>query len=243
MAGPFAMRIPRKLILHQPGGLVHKFWRAHNREFLLRDPEVKALYLSSMKRALEHRSVNGAVKLHSFCMMSNHDHTLVHYQSTSDDLSTFMRVGHSIFGQAYNRTHDRQGPVAYERPKTLLVQPDLTNEMRVHFYIESNPLRAGMLMNLKLYKFSSFAYYAWGRTSEYTTLLTVPRWYAELGATPEARQAKYRSLFDEYLREAEQHLARLRHVRFIGDPDWVSVREADFRARRTAKPEPPDLAA
>jgi hypothetical protein len=60
--------------------------------------------------------------------------------------------------------------VAYERPKTLQVQPGLTNEMRVHFYIESNPLRGRMLKNLKLYKFSSFAYYAWGKTNDYTLL-------------------------------------------------------------------------
>jgi REP element-mobilizing transposase RayT len=236
------MRLPRASFLPQAGALVHKIWRAHNRQFVLKSHEDKALYLKALRRGVDHRSVKSEVKIHSYCVMSNHGHVLVLYHSVSNYLSNFMRVAHSIFGQSFNRRHKRQGPVAYDRPKTPWVQPSLSRQMEVHFYIEANPLRAGMVRNLKLYEYSSFSHYAWGVVNEFTGMLTAPEWYKNLGATPEARQSKYRSLFDRYLREFAERLPAFTHTRFIGDADWKASEEARFREQLRvdrARPEPP----
>lgn len=216
------MRIPRSLILTQTGGLVHKFWRAHNREFLLAKDSNKSLYLHSIQRALTHKSVQNEVSVHAFCVMSNHAHTLASYKSTSGQLSSFMRVAHGHFGQKFNRIHKRQGPVAYDRPKTPLVQNKLWNILRVHFYIEANPLRARMVRDLKCYRFSSFAFYAWGKKTEHTKLLSIPQWYTDLGKTDKERQSKYRALFNQYLEEIRFKMPSLTRGDFIGDTLWVS---------------------
>ncbi len=226
---------------------MHQFWRAHNREYLLKQPEAKSLYLKSIVKALDHKSVKQEVELTAYCVMSNHVHTIVRYKNGSMRLSNFMRVGHTRFGQAYNKINKRQGPVAYDRPKTPLIQEQLWNIMRVHFYVEANPLRARMTNNLKLYGYSSYRFYAWGIVDEFSKKLTVPEWYMELGATSKARQAKYRSLFDKYQKEVMIQSKSYTGSRYVGDPLWVVSMELHYaqqlRVHKTEKisTDPPGL--
>ncbi len=224
------MRPSRRLILSQSGGLVHEFWRAHNREYLLEDDKTKFLYLRCLFRALRHKSVNSEVKIHAFCVMSNHAHVVARYKSESRKLSDFMRIAHGVFGQVFNKIKKRQGPVAYDRPKTPLVQERIKNMMRVHFYVEANPLRAQMVRDLKLCEYSSYAYYAWGVVNEFTSNLTEPEWYIELGKTAKARQSRYRSLFNGYLGQTMNRLKELTGSRFIGSDEWCEEKESSYFA-------------
>ena len=87
--------------------------------------------------------------------MNNHFHQATSYTNGSSNLSRYMQYAHSLFGARYNRRHRRSGKVAESRPKTPLIQ-NTTDEMRVHFYVEPNPIRAGFrnLENLKNYIYS-----------------------------------------------------------------------------------------
>lgn len=235
------MRISRKILLTQNGGFVHKYWQAHDRQFLLLDPAVKNLYLKSTAFALKHKSVQEEVKLHAFCVMSNHAHQLLSYKSTSHFLSNYMRLAHSRFGQIFNKWHNRAGAVVCGRPKTPLVQPNQWHLMRVHFYIESNPLRAKMVRNLKLYKASSFRFYAWGITDDLSRNLDTPEWYLKLGNTARDRQSKYRKLFDRYLRETKGAApqASLTHELFLGDLFWVLECRNSLKTALSKSHDPP----
>ncbi len=215
------MRISRKKLLPQTGGSIHKFWRTHNKEFLLEKSEVKKLYLENTFFAINHKSVKNNVSIHAFCIMSNHVHESISYKDSTQDLSSYMRIAHGRFGNIFNKISNRQGAVAYDRPKTPLIQPNMWHEMRVHFYIEANPLRAKMIRNLKMYSYSSFRFYAWGIKDEFTKKLTVPKWYLALGKTSKDRQSKYRSLFEKYLKETLVYTAIYTKSKFIGDPTWV----------------------
>ncbi len=229
------MREPRHQSLPQDGGMVHKFWRAHNREFLLEQNKVKDLYLRYTFEAIAHRSVESKVQVHAFCVMSNHCHQLTSYQGSSKVLSSYMRIAHSRFGQTFNRLMNRQGAVAYDRPKTPLVQPDAWHQMKVHFYIEANPLRANMVKNLKLFQFSSFRFYAWGIKDEHSKNLVAPEWYTNLGSTPKQRQAKYRSLFDAYTKEMRQRYEPYTLGHFIGDAGWVYLQKQALKQASAMK--------
>lgn len=224
-----AMRISRKLLLPQDGGMIHKFWRAHNKEFLLEDHLVKNLYLQNTFRACKHKSVSGHVLVHAFCVMSNHVHESVSYTGSSQYLSKHMQISHSRFGNIFNKQHNRQGPVAYDRPKTPLIQTDGWHQMRVHFYIEANPLRAHMVRDLKMYKYSSYRFYAWGIKDEFTQKLSIPKWYLELGKNSKQRQAKYRALFDAYLKEMLLRPPNYTTTKFIGDPVWAFLQNKQFK--------------
>jgi putative transposase len=234
------MRTPRHLLLPQTGGLVHKFWRAHNRSYLLEKNCVKETYLKNTFYALEHRSIQGQVKLHAFCVMSNHVHECLSYQERSTTLSHFMRIAHGRFGLIFNKQMQREGAVAYDRPKTPLIQPDNFHAMRVHFYIEANPLRAKMTKDLKMYRFSSYRFYAWGVVDEYTAKLTPPAWYLALGKTAKRRQANYRALFDAYLKEFALGAFEFVYCSFIGDPSWTLLNSLSLKHARSEKiKEPP----
>jgi REP element-mobilizing transposase RayT len=214
------MRIPRSLQLFSESGSVHKFWRCHNRAFLLSDFNIKNLYLKCTEYALKHKSIKNKVKLTSFCIMSNHTHMHLDYEDSSEYLSKFMRIAHARFGYAFNKINNSSGKVANERPKTPLIQ-DAEHSMRVHFYIEANPVRAKIikLAKLQFSQYSSYGFYAYGRKTKWSHLITIPQWYLDLGKTAKERQAKYRKLFKEYLEEGTKPEKFLKP--FIGTLLWV----------------------
>ena len=215
------MRIPRSIQLHQEFGFVHKYWRCHNREFLLEDNAVKSTYMNCTKYALLHKSSGSNVKLHSYCLMDNHTHMQMSYNESSGWLSSFMRISHAKFGLSFNREHKRSGKVANERPKTPLIE-NTEYLMRVHFYIEANPVRANKISfkKLRFYKYSSYRFYAYGTKDSWSELLTTPEWYLELGKTAVERQRKYRKLFLEYLQESLTKKSQEMLQLFIGSPLW-----------------------
>ena len=213
------MRISRRHLLSNVSGIVHKFWRCHNKAFLLNDSASKELYMRSTAIGLKHRNTDCRVNLYAFCVMDNHSHQILHYSGGAEFLSRFMRVAHGEFGRIYNRIFKRSGKVANERPRTVLVEETDNSQMRAHMYVEANPVRAGITRfeNLQLYRFSSFRFYAFGILDEFTRLLTPPGWYLRLGKTAEERQRKYRSLFRYYLgKVSPQGFLKM----MIGDPVW-----------------------
>ncbi|MAE74539.1 MAG: hypothetical protein CL675_10620, partial [Bdellovibrionaceae bacterium] len=199
------MRLPRSAQLFYDSGSVHKFWRCHNKSYLLESSAIKYVYMDCTKYALEHDSVDGQVQLTSYCLMSNHVHMGMDYADSSSYLSQFMRIAHAKFGRSFNRINKSSGKVANERPKTPLIE-NSDHLMRVHFYIEANPVRAGLvpLSKLQFYQYSSYGFYAYGKKSRWTDLLAIPKWYLELGRTAKERQSRYRKLFKEYLGEKSQ---------------------------------------
>jgi hypothetical protein len=144
-----------------------------------------------------------------------------------------MRVSHGIFGRLFNNLYRRSGKVANERPKTPLIG-DIKSQMRVHLYIEANPVRAKMVKieGLRTFLWNSYRYYAHGDVDEYTKHLSPPDWYLGLGATPEKRQSVYRVLFREYVESTFQSGVNYLK-RFIGSSVWV--KECELALRLTAK--------
>lgn len=216
------MRIKRSLQLWPQSANVHLYWRCHNREFYLEDNNVKDLYMKCIDDSLEYKKQGEDCHIHAYCVMSNHFHQSVTYYNGSSRLSKFMRYAHDLFGARYNRSQGRSGKVAEGRPKTPRVQNDY-HAMRLHFYIEANPIRAKFrtLENLKSYIYSSYGFYAYGIRTRFTHRLTIPTWYQNLGKTLRERQSKYRKLFREYI---EKDLGSQNGVflnRAIGDSLWI----------------------
>lgn len=204
-------------------------WRCHNKEYYLRPQSAKALYMQSISESLKKDSLYKNVFIHGFCVMDNHYHQATSYKESSTHLSKHMRYAHGLFGARYNKVNKRSGKVAESRPKTALIE-NIEHEMKVQFYIEANPIRAKMckLENLKLYKYNSFKFYAYGIKDEYSNLLTIPQWYLELGKTPKERQRKYRQLFYAYLSEQinPDWNSQTYEQNFIGSVIWKLKQES-----------------
>jgi len=160
------------------------------------------MYSQHTQKALNHKTIKGMVGIQAFCYMDNHVHMLCSYSKGSVHLSKFMQRAHAGFGSQYNRKHHRKGKVAIERPRTPVVEEESQLQIDVHMYIEANPLRAGIVRNLRQlrsYRFSSYQYYAHGVENRFTKGLAHPDWYIALGVTFEERKKVYRKLFREYL--------------------------------------------
>jgi putative transposase len=201
------VRKPRRQTLSRTG-LFHKVWHGHNREPVLESPEDKRAYLDHLSNTYT-ETIGEHVRWFSFCLMGNHAHEtggLVRDEDRELEpglkaLGDWMRNGHSRFGQTYNRRNKRRGKVAYDRPKTTEIDSE-EGVLTVMFYGDANPMRAGKVSHPSRYEHSSYRFYAHGEAGEHTAKLTPPAAYLALGSTPSARQRKYRSLCDQYLRKA-----------------------------------------
>lgn len=220
------MRIPRRLQLMDKSGSVHKYWKCHNNDFLLDNDKFKDLYLNCSIEALQHKKINKKVLMNAYSIMDNHAHMGLYYEDSSEHLSNYMRISHSKFGYQFNKISNRSGKVANERPKTPYVEND-ESLIRVHMYIEANPVRAGKLTlkQLKYHKYSSYMFYAYGVKNKWTKNLTYPDWYLKLGKTLKECQRIYREMFCQYLNENNNDQTFFETYDFIGSITWKHQRK------------------
>lgn len=93
--------------------------------------------------------------------------------------------------QYINKTYRRTGTLWDSRYKSSLIEAD-AYLLKCQRYIELNPVRAGMVPDPALYRWSSYRVNALGQVDE--RLVPHPA-YLELGAKSEERSASYRALF------------------------------------------------
>ena len=90
--------------------------------------------------------------VHAYCQMTNHYHLLV--ETVDGNLSKGMRHLNGQYTQRFNRRHKMVGHLFQGRYKAILVQKD-TYLLELTRYIVLNPIRAGMVDDLKNWQWSS----------------------------------------------------------------------------------------
>ena len=151
--------MPRRKRTYLPGFPYHIVQRGNNREACFIEAENYQFYLALWKECINRYGV----KVHAYCLMTNHIHFLVSPEE-ADSISRVMQVVGSRYGYYFNKKYKRSGTVWEGRHKSSLVQSDryLLTCMR---YIELNPVVAGMVDKPEKYRWSSFLVNAWARTS------------------------------------------------------------------------------
>lgn len=112
----------------------------------------------------------------------------------------------------YHRRYGTVGHVWQGRFKSPLVETD-EHLLTVVRYVESNPLRAGMVKDLKDYPWTSYGVHGLGRADDLIT--PMPCW-EELRRTEAARQRYWRSWVHQPITQRE--LARIRRSVQSGVP-------------------------
>jgi putative transposase len=215
-------RIPRRLTV-LPNFSVHKVWRGHNKENNLETDEEKLKYLELLNEELESEEYEKGAGLQALTLMTNHAHEMfqILVQTLFSDL---MRRHHGRYGQYFNKSRNRCGKVAQDRPHTTLIG-DENHEMQAVFYIHANPIRANIVKDARDYKWSTHKLYAFGIREDWMRNIELPQWYLKLGKNSSLRQREYRKLFALYLKI---HGARKRFFlerSFFGEMTWVIERE------------------
>lgn len=212
--------MPRRARMYIPGLPYHIVQRGNNREACFVEPENYQFYLDLWQEV----SRRYGVKVHAYCLMTNHIHFLA-TPSTETALSNTMKVVGSRYAQYINKKYLRTGTLWEGRHRSSLVQQDLYL-LTCYRYIELNPVRAKMVSRPEEYRWSSYLSNGWGKKS-----MVVPhQGYLDLGGNQEARCHAYRYLFENQLSEENMHLIRkaAHYCQPIGDDRFRKQIESKY---------------
>jgi putative transposase len=211
-------------------GLVyHALNRGNNRNPVFTGAADHRAFLS----ALTQTQLRYPFRLYGYCLMPNHFHLLLQPgpgQSVSRILQS-LTVAHTW---RYHRQHGTVGHVWQGRFKSPVVQSD-EHALTVLRYVEANPLRAGLVTDMRDYPWSSYPAHGLERADG---MLAEPPCWLGLGSTEKERQAYWRSWVHTPLTEAE--LTALRRSvssgRPFGTPGWVEGTAAALGLRLASRP-------
>ena len=94
--------------------------------------------------------------LYAYCLMSNHFHLLIREREDNLGMALKRIAGSYVF--YYNRKYGRDGHLFKERFKSEPVN-DMTYFTTLLRYIHQNPVKAGIVENVKDYEYSSWGEY------------------------------------------------------------------------------------
>jgi len=182
--------MPRHARLRIAGLPLHIMQRGNNRGGCFFEERDYVLYLG----LLEELGCLFRCALHAYVLMTNHVHLLLTPQDI-DGASHLMKHVGQRYAQHVNRNYGRTGSLWEGRFRSSLVDSD-TYLMRCYRYIESNPVRAGMVTHPGQYPWSSYSANAEGRQC---ALVQPHRNFLALGHGSEERLERYRALIHEPL--------------------------------------------
>ena len=165
-------------------GFYHVTARGNNRQRIFRDESDFSFYLRLCGAAL----ATYDVQLHHYCLMPNHIHLLLN-ASTPVKLVRFMHQVQRRYWFHMRRTYRFSGHLWQGRYHSFSIETE-SYLLEAGRYIERNPLQAGMVTELESYPWSSYGWYADGKTGEIT--LSPSPGYLALGETAQTRQEAYR---------------------------------------------------
>jgi putative transposase len=186
----------------------HVVQRGHNRQMVFAANSDYERYLATLA---EFKDVFG-VKLYAWCLMTNHVHLLLE-PSTPTGLGRLMKRVSARQTRYRNHVERRSGTLWGGRYKSSLVQTD-AYLLACCRYIETNPVRAGMVAAAQHYPWSSCRARL-GYASR--TILDLDPCYEALAADEPTRRQRY----SEFLHGA------------VPNGEWALIRAAVQRGQLT----------
>ena len=139
----------RPLRIEYAGAIYHVTSRGDRREAIFLDDKDREMWLEIFGSVCERFNW----RCHAWVQMDNHYHLVV--ETVEGNLSKGMRQLNGVYTQAHNRRHKRVGHVFQGRFKGILVDAE-SYLLELSRYVVLNPLRAGMVKQLRHWKWSSY---------------------------------------------------------------------------------------
>ena len=206
----------RALRLVADGLVYHALNRGNNREAVFSTDADFAAFLQALRQTQERYPF----RLYGYALLNNHFHLLLAPDS-KQNISRILQSLTVAHTWRFHKAHGSIGHVWQGRFKSPVIQDD-NHLLTVLRYIESNPLRAGLVKDLQRYRWTSYAVHGLGQSDDLITPL--PGWET-LARTERARQTYWRRFVHTPLSERE--LAALRRAvssgRPFGSASWVEA--------------------
>lgn len=184
-------RLPRLVVPHQPH---HVIQSGNDRQSIFRDAEDYSVFLRWLREAAK----QFRVAVHAYALMPDHLHLLV---SPTDDtgLGKMMQWVGRHYVPYFNNKYDRSGTLWQGRFRATVIESE-PYFLACSRYIESNPVRAGLVQEAVDYPWSSFSHHAGVKPDP---LITDHPLFWALGNTPFDREVAYKELMNQGLASRE----------------------------------------
>lgn len=204
-------RLPR---LTLPGYPHHVIQRGNNRQPIF----ASSADYQTLLDLLDENAKKFGVAIHAYVLMSNHFHLLVTPQ-TVEGLPQMMQAVGRRYVRYFNDRQKRSGTLWEGRYKSTLIQSE-RYLLACMSYIDLNPVRAGLVAQVRDYPWSSYGHYTGQRIDK---LITPHPLFWELGNTPFAREAAYAELVRSGISPGQQAALTDSALRgwALGEPDFV----------------------
>ena len=179
-----AMPRPPRVVL--PGHTLHLIQRGNNRVACFVDDEDRKRYLAALLLVSE----RARCAIHAYVLMKNHAHLLVTAEDAHSPARMMQALG-SRYVRYFNDRHGRTGTLWEGRYRSSLIDSE-RYFLRCSRYIETNPVRAGLVDSPAHFRWSSFRSNANGQPDP---LLRPHPVYLALGRSILSRREAYGALF------------------------------------------------
>lgn len=126
--------------------------RGINRQTIFEDEEDASRFIETLKKYQK----ESEYEIYAYCLMGNHVHILI--KEGKEDLGNVMRRIGAGYVYWYNIKYERVGHLFQDRFKSEAVE-DNRYLLSVLKYIHQNPLKAGLVKDIREYKWSSYIEY------------------------------------------------------------------------------------
>ena len=153
--------MPRQARDSSGTGIYHVMMRGINHQNIFEDQEDYYQFLITLDMMAQSYEPDGTPSgrnyiLYAYCLMSNHIHLLI--REREDTIGMAIKRIASSYVYYYNHKYSRDGHLFRERFKSEPVN-DMAYFVTLLRYIHQNPLKAGMVKEVKDYEFSSWHEY------------------------------------------------------------------------------------
>ncbi len=180
-------RLPRYAIKNQPQHIIQR--GRNGQQIFFEEQDYQYFY-----DCLEAAAYNYQLKIHAYVLMPSH----VHLLATPSNTDSISRVTQSIgrnYVQYFNECIGGSGTIWEGRYRATVV--DSKNYLLTcSRYIESYPVRGGLVKKEADYRWSSYAHNALGKVEE---MISAHQEYLKLGNSDKERANAYRALFKQNL--------------------------------------------
>ena len=153
--------MPRQARQASETGIYHVMMRGINHQNIFEEQEDYYQFLNTLDLMAQSYESDGTPAgrnyiLYAYCLMSNHIHLLI--REREDTIGMAIKRIASSYVYYYNHKYSRDGHLFRERYKSEPVN-DIIYFVTLLRYIHQNPLKAGMVSEVKDYEFSSWGEY------------------------------------------------------------------------------------